>query len=195
MRRQHVFFAILFSLICSSAQLFAAECNVKGASKEFMIRMADSMYGVISADRAVYAKEVVSRLDNELNVIKALEHWKDEKKALPLPAQMLRMSSENFAKKNKDVSFSLLSLWPLNKQNAAKTGAEKAGLAAVSKDPKKNFYDCEKLGKKTYFTAIYPDIAVAKACVSCHNGHKDSPKKDFKLDDVMGGIAIRIAVD
>jgi hypothetical protein len=187
--------AFLFSVFSLSESAQAADCAIKGASKEFMIRMADAMQGVIAADRAVYAKEVVTRLDNELNVIKALEHWKDEKKALPLPAQMLRMSSENFSKKNKDISFALLSLWPLNKQNAAKTPAEKAGLAAVAKDPKKNFYDCEKLGKKTYFTAIYPDIASAKACVSCHNGHKDTPKKDFKLDDVMGGVAIRIAVD
>lgn len=195
MRRQYVTFATLFSLLLVPAKMYAAECAIKGASKEFMIRMADSMYGVIAADRAVYAKEVVTRLDNELGVIKALENWKDEKKALPLPAQMLRMSADNFAKNNKGITFSLLSLWPLNKQNAAKTVAEKTGLAAIAKDPKKNFYDCEKLGKKTYFTAIYPDIAVAKACVSCHNGHKDTPKKDFKLNDVMGGLAIRIAVD
>jgi hypothetical protein len=30
--------------------------------------------------------------------------------------------------------------------------------------------------------------------VSCHNQHKDSPRKDFKLNDVMGGVVIRIPI-
>ena len=47
----------------------------------------------------------------------------------------------------------------------------------------------------SYFTAVYPDKAVAEACVSCHNHHKDTPKRDFKLDDVMGGVVVRIALE
>jgi hypothetical protein len=47
-------------------------------------------------------------------------------------------------------------------------------------------------GGNKYFTAIYPDPAVSEACVSCHNGHKDSPRDDFKLGDVMGAVIIRI---
>ena len=51
------------------------------------------------------------------------------------------------------------------------------------------------VGGKKYFTAVYADTAVAQACVSCHNGHKDSPRKDFKLGDVMGGVVIRIPMN
>lgn len=36
------------------------------------------------------------------------------------------------------------------------------------------------------------DIAVAPACISCHNGHTDSPRSDFKMGDVMGGVVVRI---
>jgi len=46
-----------------------------------------------------------------------------------------------------------------------------------------------------HFTAIYPDVGVAPVCVSCHNGHKDSPRRDFKLGDVMGGVVIRIPLE
>ena len=53
----------------------------------------------------------------------------------------------------------------------------------------------ETLGGQKYFTAVYADTAVAPVCVSCHNDHKDSPKRDFKLGDVMGGVVIRIPVD
>jgi hypothetical protein len=153
--------------------------------------MADALHAVMESDRTVYTRLVVNRLQNEEKVIKASEHFKDDK-ALPLPAQMFRFGSEMVAEKKKGFSYSLLSMWPINKQNAAKTAAEKEGLEAVAKDPAKAFYKEETLGKVKYFTAVYADRAVSPACVSCHNEHKDTPKKDFKLGQTMGGVVIRI---
>ena len=48
-------------------------------------------------------------------------------------------------------------------------------------------------GDATYFTAVYPDKAIAPACVQCHNQHASSPRHDFALGDVMGGVVVRIA--
>jgi hypothetical protein len=154
-------------------------------------KMADALHAVMTADRTVYTRQVVNRLQNDEKVIKATEHWKDEK-TLPLPAQMFRMGAEMVSDKKVGFSYSLLSMWPVNKQNAPKTAAEKAGLKSVGDKPKEGFYQEEELGGVRYFTAVYADTAVAPACVSCHNEHKDSPKKDFKLNDVMGGVVIRI---
>lgn len=152
--------------------------------------IADSLHMVMDSDRAVYTKLIVNRLQNEEKVIKASEHWKDDK-GLVLPAQMFRYGSEMVAEKGANFSYSLLSLWPVNKQNAPKTAVEKEGLESVAKTGKA-FYKEETLGGKTYFTAIYPDKAVAKACITCHNDHKDSPKTDFKMGDVMGSVVLRI---
>jgi len=157
-------------------------------------QMADALHAVISADRAVYATEVVNRLVNTEGVIEASEHWKEDK-ALPLPAQMLRAGAEIVQEQKLGFSYALLSLYPINVQNKAKSDAEKKGLEAVTKAPDKNFYGEEKLGDKTYFTAVYADKAVSDACVKCHNDHKDSPKKDFKLNDVMGGVVVRIPIN
>jgi len=153
--------------------------------------MADALHAVMESDRTVYTRMVVNRLQNEEKVIKASEHFKDDK-ALPLPAQMFRFGSEMVAEKKMGFSYSLLSMWPINRQNAAKTAAEKEGLEAVAKDPARPFYKEETLGKVKYFTAVYADRAVSPACVSCHNEHKDTPKKDFKLGQTMGGVVIRI---
>jgi len=153
--------------------------------------MADSLHAVMAADRTVYTKKVVNRLVKEDKVIKASEHWQDEK-ALPLPAQMFRFGAEMVAEKGAPFSYSLLSLWPINKQNAPKTDVEKEGLNYIADNPGQNFYKEEELGGVKYFTAVYPDPAVAPACVDCHNDHKDTPKSDFKIGDVMGGVVIRI---
>jgi hypothetical protein len=156
--------------------------------------VADALHAVMEADRTTYAKQVVSRLQDEHGVIKATEHWQDEK-TLPLPAQMFRMGAEATSKKGARFSYSLLSLWPVNKKNSAKTDAERRGLDAVTKNPKQNFYVDEALGEQKFLTAVYPDVAVAEACVNCHNKHKDSPRQDFKVGDVMGGVVVRVPLD
>jgi hypothetical protein len=153
--------------------------------------MADALHAVMESDRTVYTRMVVNRLQNEEKVIKASEHFKDDK-ALPLPAQMFRFGAEMVAEKKMPFSYSLQSLWPVNKQNLPKTALEKKGLEAVAKDGSKPFYGEEMLGKTKYFTAVYADKAVAPACVSCHNEHKDSPRTDFKIGQTMGGVVIRI---
>lgn len=155
--------------------------------------MADSLYAVMAADRATYATEVVNRLQDKEKVIKADEHFQDEK-ALPLPAQMFRMGASRAQKSGAGFSYSLLSPWPINKQNGPKTEAEKAGLKAVA-ETGKNFYTEETIAGKKYFMAAYPDKAVTEACGNCHNAHKDSPRKDFKIGDVLGGVVIRIPLD
>ena len=161
--------------------------------------MADALHLVMDSDRAIYTQKIVNRLVKKDKVIKASEHFEDDK-ALALPAQMFRFGAELVAKRSESIpdvnfSYSLQSLWPVNKQNAPKTDAEKTGLKFVAENKGKNYYTEEVLGGKKYFTAVYADTAVAPVCVSCHNEHPDTPKSDFKIGDVMGGVVIRIPVD
>lgn len=175
------------------AALAASACGWSGGvgAQVSYKDMADALHAVMESDRTVYTRMVVNRLQNEEKVIKATEHFKDDK-SLPLPAQMFRFGAEMVAEKKMPFSYSLLSLWPINKQNLPKTALEKKGLEAVAKDGGKPFYGEETLGKSKYFTAVYADKAVAPACVSCHNEHKDTPKTDFKIGQTMGGVVIRI---
>jgi hypothetical protein len=160
--------------------------------------MADALHLVMDSDRTIYTRKIVNRLVKKEKVIKASEHFEDDK-ALVLPAQMFRFGAELVKKRMEklpdvDFSYSLQSLWPINKQNAPKTKAEKEGLKFVAENKGKNYYTEETLGGKKYFTAVYADTGVAPVCVSCHNKHKDTPKRDFKIGDVMGGVVIRIPI-
>jgi hypothetical protein len=186
----------LSSLLATALFTGCARSNAEPAPAASGIspqQMADALHAVMEADRTVYTRNVVNRLQNDEKVIKASEHWQDDK-ALPLPAQMFRMGSEMAAQKNSDFSYALLSLWPVNKQNVPKTDVEKSGLQFVVDNKGKNYYGEETLGGKKYFTAVYPDVAIAPACIACHNAHTDSPRSDFALGDVMGGVVVRIPV-
>ena len=186
--------------ISAAVTITAASINVYAAGDTVPVKaMADALHLVMDSDRTIYTRKIVNRLVKKEKVIKASEHFDDDK-ALVLPAQMFRFGSElvqKRAKKLPDVNFSysLQSLWPINKQNAPKTKAEKDGLKFVADNKGKNYYTEETLGGTKYFTAVYADTGVAPVCVSCHNKHKDTPRNDFKIGDVMGGVVIRIPVD
>lgn len=189
------------TVLLSSAIMIATTATaVKAAGDTVPVKaMADALHLVMDSDRTIYTKKIVNRLVKKEKVIKASEHFEDDK-ALVLPAQMFRFGSELVQKRSAkmdDVNFtySLQSLWPINKQNAPKTKAEKTGLKYVAENKGKNYYTEEVLGGKKYFTAVYADTGVAPVCVSCHNKHKDTPKRDFKIGDVMGGVVIRIPID
>ena len=155
----------------------------------------DSLFSVMKADRTNYTKLIVQRLGPAgAGSIAPDEHWEDKENGAPLPAQMFRFGAEAVADMTSDFTYSLQSLWPVNKQNGPKTELEKTGLQYIVDNPGENYYGEEDIAGTTYFTAVYPDVAVAPACVDCHNGHKDTPKTDFKLGDVMGGVVIRVPI-
>ena len=150
-------------------------------------KTAAYIHAVLEANRNNYTDNIVVKLQSE--GVDAHEHWKDER-GVPLPAQYLMESGRLVALKNLNFSFRLASLTPIYAWNAANTDLERQGLNAVQKDPSQPHYGIVKRGETRFFQAIYADRAVSQACVDCHNSHPNSPRRDFKLDDVMGGIII-----
>ena len=156
-------------------------------------KTADMVHAVLQANRETYSKYIIERLSREDHVIKASEHWVEDK-ALPLPAQIFQLSSAELANGAADLSYSLQSLWAINENNFPQSNKEREGLIYVLNNPGKNYYTTmEKDGVK-YFMAVYPDHAISPACVECHNRHDDSPKRDFQVGDLMGGVVLRIAM-
>ena len=173
----------------------AATVTVTAASEGIpYARVADMLYTVMSADRETYTRLVVQRLTEDERVVTASEHYDDDV-ALPLPSQMFRFGAERAMDQTDDFSYALLSLTPINRKNGPGTPLEREGLEYVEENDGESFYGEEDLGGERYFTAIYPDYAVADACANCHNSHKDSPRTDFEVGDVMGGIVIRIPME
>lgn len=156
-------------------------------------KAAAYIYAVIKADRTLYTTEIVNRLQAK-GITAASEHWEQEN-ALLLPAQFLQHSGKLAAENGSGVRYRLIGLWPIYKRNAPASDLERNALESLQKNPNLPVTGIVASGQKQYFQAIYPDLAVSQACVDCHNGHLLSPKRDFKLNDVMGGIAITIPLE
>lgn len=152
--------------------------------------VADYVHAVIEADRTFYTVHVVERLQKKGRMV-ASENWR-VKNTLPLPAQFLMESSDLASKTGTKVQYRLIGAWPINPQNGPMTDFERKGLEDVRLHPERPYIETTMRGKDQVFQAIYADRAVSQACIGCHNAHSKSPKRDFKLDDVMGGIVITI---
>ncbi len=169
----------------------------------------DYVHTVLLADRTAYTKHVVNRLkklegkDKADGVIpaEATEGW-EQAGGVPLPAQMFRLGSEVAAEtadeKGIGFTYNLISTWNINDSHAPKSEFEKKAMEEVNKtgEPYKEY---QEIGGQKYFSALYPDKAVAEACVTCHNTHpvhlERYPDKKFEMDEVMGGIIINLPIE
>lgn len=178
-------------LISFSPSLEAAsKIPNKGIAPE---TVSDYIHAVIRADRQVYTTHIVKRMQ-EKGIVLAKEDWKD-KNAIPLPAQFLHYSGKIVAESGSGIRYRLISLWPIYRKNGPATPFEREGLEQLMKNPDAPQRGVVATGKKKFFQSIYTDKATSQACVTCHNKHPLSPKRDFKVGDVMGAIVITIPLE
>ncbi|MEM9001711.1 MAG: DUF3365 domain-containing protein [Bacteroidota bacterium] len=131
--------------------------------------------------RTLYTKAIVGK--GKKQGMKFDEDWrKDDVEAGPLPALFLRGISTSIRKSPTPLGLYLGSDFPVN--NANKFEGKQAELFKQIKADQKPqfFYD----NTQELHTAMFADLAVADACVSCHNKHPQTAKTDWELGDVMG---------
>jgi hypothetical protein len=161
----------------------------KGISPEIV---ADYIHSVVQADRTFYTSEIVERMQTQ-GVVSASEDWKDNGE-LPLPAQFVLETGRLVAQQPNGIRFRLISSWPINKKNSPTTEFERTALTKILANPDRPYTGVTTQGKTRVFQALYADKALSQRCADCHNVHAQSPKRDFKSGDVMGGVLLTIPI-
>ena len=132
---------VLVLMFCLSVAglVWPSSATAEGTAVSLPVEtVADYLYAVIEADREVYTKHVVERMQIK-GVVVASENW-EEKNTLPLPAQFLMESGRVMARKDIGVQYRLISLWPINKRNVARSEFEKEGLGTILTHPDQTLY-------------------------------------------------------
>lgn len=134
-----------------------------------------------AAIRKLYTREIVD--EGKKQGLKFREDWKKpEVQAGPLPALLLRETSNRLQMQMPELSLFLGSDYPIVKENLFK-GEQAVKYQEVKATQKPVYFYDPALGR---VTAMFPDLASAKGCVSCHNEHPQSPKTDWELNEPMG---------
>lgn len=111
------------------------------------------------------------------------EDWRAASvEAGPLPALFLRETAGYLEKHGHGLALFLGSAYPINAANHF-AGSQVEHARALETSGAPQYFFEPSLGRHT---AMFADVAVADACVSCHNEHPDSPKHDWKRGDTMG---------
>jgi hypothetical protein len=134
------------------------------------------------AARALWTEEIVKH-----GLARGLafdEHWRNPRvDAGPLPALFLRETARNLEQSSVRLGLFLGSRFPINSANHfAGQQADAFEKLAANDGAPQFFYD----PATRLHTAMFADRAVVDTCVSCHNEHPDSPKRDWKPRAIMG---------
>ncbi|NOT87033.1 MAG: DUF3365 domain-containing protein [Lysobacter sp.] len=177
---------VLAALAVLGIYLFAtAPSDLEGDRSGGRTVPVETLFRLLNAENAsirkLYTTDIVT--PGLKNGLKYREDWKDKDvHAGPLPALVLRETANRLQQRVPDLSLFLGSTFPIEASNQFK-GAQLAYFDKIDKNREPQFFLDDSSGR---YTAMFADIAGAPACVKCHNEHPKSPRKDWKLDDVMG---------
>lgn len=131
--------------------------------------------------RALYTAEIVGA--GQRAGLAFDEDWRDQDvEAGPLPALFLRETSSSLDKSPIALGLFLGSEYPIASSNQfSDAQMEKFETIKDTREPV-IFFDQDS----GVYTAMFPDLASVQPCVDCHNDHPNSPKTDWRLNDVMG---------
>jgi len=185
MARQHFWIACL-ALAALSVYLFATapppleDKKAAGATLP-VARMFEILKAENDAVRAMWTKEVVGM--GKQAGLKFDERWREaDVEAGPLPALFLRETAKSLERNPTPLSLFLGSDYPVNAANRFE-GAQLEKFQTVRQTRQPQFFRMADIQMQV---AMFADLAVSEGCVQCHNKHEQSPKHDWKLNDVMG---------
>jgi len=154
---------------------------------------AHSIANQVMADRQYYGAVVVPRV-GELKGSLGTD-YRDVHGRFPLPATFVREVSEQIARSGDGYVTRLISPWPINKEMGLRDAFEREGFRSLAHSPGDPFVRTDTVEGRAVIRVLMADVASSTSCVSCHNAHPQSPKHDFHLYDVMGGLEVIIPTD
>jgi len=161
--------------------------------EEKLIQRAHSLSTQIMADRKYYTSVILPRaIDLGGSVGEDYQHIPGR---FPLPATFVREVSEITAVVGDGYTANLISPWPINREKGAKDEFQKEAFVYLLENPSGIFHRTDRIAGMAVMRFITADRASVQSCADCHNAHPRSPKRDFKLNDVMGGLEIIIPID
>jgi len=147
----------------------------------------------IEIDRGYYTKNVIGKLKKEWPDFKASQDYHNIKGAIPLPATLVRETSESLDE-SAGYKYELVSKFNINKNKGLRNQFSQNAWKFLSSNPEKTYGEFLPVGLGVEYQFAAADVANVKGCVNCHNNHPESPKKNFSLGDLMGILVITTPV-
>jgi class 3 adenylate cyclase len=148
---------------------------------------AEELNLMITDIRSYYTQNVVGRiLEGPKTMTVVSENYMNIPGAVPIPATLSIELSNIINKNQRNISYRFISDYPFkNRKPHIFDSVEFNALKLLRKQPDQQlvYVSWEGLNNKT---RLITPVVMRDTCVSCHNSHPDSPKRDWKIGDVRG---------
>lgn len=148
-----------------------------------------------------FYSEEISDIETKTTGVAITENYKTVHPALPLPASFAIGLGERFSKRNPGMEVRVFSQypWPGRKDGGPRSDYDRAALDWLQKNARPDgpgeyaqFESVDGRRRLLFYTAQHME----QSCLSCHNSPQgNSPKKDWKVGDVVGLIKIARPLD
>ncbi|MFH1343653.1 MAG: adenylate/guanylate cyclase domain-containing protein [Pseudomonadota bacterium] len=149
-------------------------------------RQATDLNSVVSSVRSYYASNVVGRVLAHPGATQVIHNYETVPGAIPIPATLSLELGKVISEQQQNISYRFVSDFPFrNRAPHPLDDFEKASLQSLRENPDQRLVDATRSMFSDRVRLIAP-VVMAPACVSCHNVHPESPKRDWKVGDVRG---------
>lgn len=183
--------AIAFLLL---ALPLAVWLDLTELSKTALRRQAADLNSVITSVRSYYATNVVGRIiANPGGTTRVVHNYESVPGAIPIPATLSLELGRVIGAQQENITYRFVSDFPFqNRAPHQLDKFEKDALDALRRDPEQKILETETSLFNDKVRLVAP-VTMGPACVSCHNSHPESPKKDWKVGDIRGIQEVIIA--
>ncbi len=168
--------------------------DLRHLSDESLQRQAGDLNGMISEIRSYYARNVVGRVLDNGGVTRPTHNYEEIPGAIPIPATLSIELGQVIGGRGKTIGYRFVS-------DEVFTGRASHNLDPFEQRALRELRASGKPGESVVYLSgslfdrqirMAVPVIMGSSCVACHNGHPESPKKDWKVGDVRGIQSITV---
>jgi adenylate cyclase len=161
--------------------------DLRSLAESTVLRQANDMNSIMSSVRVYYARNVVDRvLSAPGTTTQVVHNYEDIPGAIPIPATLSLELGKVISERQHNITYRFVSDFPFaNRAPHALDAFETDALRRLRDNPHQTISEASNSLFTDRVRLIAP-VIMEQACVSCHNAHPESPKRDWKVGDVRG---------
>ncbi|MBT7235572.1 MAG: DUF3365 domain-containing protein [Rhodospirillaceae bacterium] len=180
------------ALVCGIAIWIGVPKFTERGVKSDALANAERLAEQFKIIRGYYTDNVVSKVIKRKHLEPTYTHQGNENE-IPLPATFIHDLSKLL--EDSGTALKLYSPYPFPVRSERQLDAfGKSAWEVLSESRDKPVVYSESVGQRDFVRVAVADSMVSQVCVDCHNSRADTPKNDWKLNDLRGILEIDIDV-
>jgi len=168
--------------------------DLRSLSNEALTRQVTNLNAMISEIRGYYSRNVVGRIQKNHGASTPANNYKEIDGGIPIPATLSIELGDVISRKGNNIRYRFVSDLAFSDREPHRLDEfETAALNSLRETGGADNSVTEISGSIIHRQIrMAVPVVMGSACVACHNGHLQSPKRDWKVGDIRGIQSITI---